>query len=214
MSIVKAIFQILCTLLLVLLVVASQHAVSGFTAGELWGALCSHIRNDHSLLIWTAIIALQLGIMKWQGGLWNIIFCWLSLLLIAGLVMLAAGPSAAVTAPVYAVIESAGYTDVTAKYPLIYWLLPLLWFLACLCAGDQVRVFLTAIICYALWLLLSWLFGLGVQTWLSMGEPAPAQLATLFRNHLWIVSVLPGIFILIYATLVALLEACLSRRSK
>ncbi len=214
MNIAKAVFRVICAVLFTLLVLACSDACSGLTAGELWSGLKTAATEHHEWLMWSAIAALQLVLMRWLGGLWNVVFSLLSILLMAELVMLAGNLQAAITAPLYAELADAGAGDIVSRYPVAYWLIPVLWFIACLCAPNQVRVFITAVVCYLLWLLLSWLFILGVTTWLGMGEPAPAQLASLFSASPWLTAAVPGCFLFIYAELMALFEACLSSRKK
>jgi hypothetical protein len=47
-----------------------------------------------------------------------------------------------------------------------------------------------------------------------MGEPAPAQLAELFRAHSWLPAALTGLFLLVYALLMAIFESFLRGRKK
>ena len=213
----KAIFQVICIVLFVWLVLACRDGSTGMTSAELWENLTQLGPTGGEVLMWGAIIALQLSVMKWMGGVWNILFSLLSMLLMGELVMIAAGLQGAVTTPVYTELQAAGFADIGEKFPVIYWLLPLLWFTACLCARDQVRVFITAIVCYLLWLVLTMLCNLMVTAWLGTTDPAPAQMADVFRNSPWLTAALPGAFLLIYAGLMALFEACiphLPRRKK
>ena len=211
MAIVKTVFQILLLILLVMLATACCDATAGLTADELWKNFHNVLTSPPTGYAWIIIIALQFFAMKWLGGVWNVIFSIMSFLLLAELMMIAGGLEMAITSKLFALVKSAGYTDITAKFPVIYWLVPVLWLLSCFCAKDQVRVFLTAICCYALWLLLSWLLCLGVDTWLSMGKPQPENLAETFRTAPWLTSALPACFLLIYALMMAVFEACLKR---
>lgn len=214
MKMAKAALQVICTVLFLLLALACCGAADGLTTGELWNTLQESAVSRCNLLMWCGILALQLVLMRWLGGVWNVVFSLLSIALMAELVMLAGGMKAAVTTPLYPLMSDAGLAQLTSAYPVLYWLIPTSWFIACLCARDQVRVFITAVACYLLWLLLTWLLSLGVNTWLGMGEPAPEQLANLFRAYPWLPSAIPGAFLLIYAELMAVLEACLPKIKK
>ncbi len=211
MAIVKTFFQVLLLILLVMLASACQDAVTGLTTDELWKNFLNTLCSSPAKYAWIIIIALQFYAMKWLGGVWNVIFSLMSFLLLAELVMIAGGLEAAITPKLFALMKAAGYADITVKFPVIYWLVPVLWLLSCFCAKDQVRVFLTAICCYALWLLLSWLLCTGVDTWLSMGRPQPEKLADTFRVAPWLTSALPACFLLIYALMMAIFEACIKR---
>lgn len=214
MKIAKAAFQVLCAVLFTLLVLACSDADRGLTAEGLWNGILSAATEHTEWLMWGAIAALQLVLMRWLGGLWNVVFSLLSVLLMAELIMLAGNLQAAITTPLFNELSAAGAGDIVSRYPVAYWLIPMLWFISCLCAPNQVRVFITAVVCYLLWLFLSWLVTLGVNTWLGMGEPAPAQLASLFSASPWLTAAIPGCFLLIYAELMAIFEACLGSRRK
>lgn len=211
MAIVKTFFQVLLLILLVMLATACHDATAGLTADELWKNLLNTLTSPPTVYAWIIIVVFQIFAMKWLGGVWNVIFSIMSFLLLTELVMIAGGLEAAITPRLFTLVKAAGYADITAKFPVIYWLVPVLWLLSCFCAKDQVRVFLTAICCYALWLLLSWLLCIGVDTWLSMGEPQPEKLADTFRMAPWLTSALPACFLLIYALLMAIFEACIKR---
>ncbi|MBQ7023412.1 MAG: hypothetical protein IJN29_07520 [Akkermansia sp.] len=212
MKLAKAALQLICTVLFLLLALSCCGATDGLTTGELWNTLQETAVRHANILLWCGILALQLVLMRWLGGIWNVVFSLLSIALMAELIMLAGGMQAAVTAPCYDLLSEAGLAQLTTAYPVLYWLVPTLWFLACLCAHDQVRVFITAVACYLLWLLLTWLLSLAVNTWLGMGDPAPEHLANLFRAYPWLTSAIPGAFLLIYAELMAVLEACLPKK--
>lgn len=214
MKILMALFRILCSVLLVLLVLACKDATAGLQAGELWQQLTAHAVSDWQVLAWAAGIALVLSLVRSLDIAWNVIFSALTFLLMTELILIAAGMSAAITPQLYALVDSAGYAGVLNQYPVFWWLIPSLWLLGCLCARNQVAVFLTGVVCYGLWLLLTWLLALGVNTWLSMGEPAPAQLAELFRAHSWLPAALTGLFLLVYALLMAIFESFLRGRKK
>lgn len=211
MAIVKTSSQVLLLILLVMLASACQDAVTGLTSSELWKNFLNMLSNSPAKYGWIIIIALQFLAMKWLGGVWNVIFSIMSFLLLAELVMIAGGLEAAITPKFFELMKAAGYADISVKFPVIYWLVPVLWLLSCFCAKDQVRVFLTAICCYALWLLLSWILGSSVDTWLSMGRPQPEGLAASFRMAPWLSSALPACFLLIYALMMAIFEACIKR---
>ncbi len=211
MAIVKTFFQVLLLILLVMLATACHDATAGLTADELWKNFLNTLTSPPTVYAWIIIVVFQIFAMKWLGGVWNVIFSIMSFLLLTELVMIAGGLEAAITPRLFTLVKAAGYADITAKFPVIYWLVPVLWLLSCFCAKDQVRVFLTAICCYALWLLLSWLLCIGVDTWLSMGEPQPEKLADTFRMAPWLTSALPACFLLIYALLMAIFEACIKR---
>lgn len=211
MAIVKTSSQVLLLILLVMLASACQDAVTGLTSSELWKNFLNMLSSSPAKYGWIIIIALQFFAMKWLGGVWNVIFSIMSFLLLAELVMIAGGLEAAITPKFFELMKAAGYADISVKFPVIYWLVPVLWLLSCFCAKDQVRVFLTAICCYALWLLLSWVLGSGVDTWLSMGRPQPEGLADSFRMAPWLSSALPACFLLIYALMMAIFEACIKR---
>lgn len=211
MAIVKTSSQVLLLILLVMLASACQDAVTGLTSSELWKNFLNMLSSSPAKYGWIIIIALQFFAMKWLGGVWNVIFSIMSFLLLAELVMIAGGLEAAITPKFFELMKAAGYADISVKFPVIYWLVPVLWLLSCFCAKDQVRVFLTAICCYALWLLLSWVLCAGVDTWLSMGRPQPEGLADSFRMAPWLSSALPACFLLIYALMMAIFEACIKR---
>lgn len=210
MKAVKAIFQVLCAVILVLVGVAYTMTSPFPTVEEMWSALVNITRHHWQLAFWTAVLALQLVAMKWLGGVWNVLFSLLTVLLMATLVSIAGDFKTALTPQVYEVLQSYTGGNNLVQMLTIF----TLWFLACYCAQDQVKVFVTAVVCYLLWLLLTWLLTMGVNTWLGMGEPAPAQLATLFRNTPWLPAALPGAFLLIYAELMAIFDACFSRRKE
>lgn len=210
MKILMALFRILCTILLVLLYLACKDAVSGLSADELWQRLTAHAVSDWQILAWAAGISLVLSLVRSLDIVWNVVFSALTFLLMAELVLIAAGLPAAITPHLHAYLaESGNFTGEIGNYPVFWWLIPSLWLVACLCARNQVAVFLTGVVCYGLWLLLTWLLTLGVNTWLSMGEPAPAQLADLFRAHSWLTAALTGTFLLVYALLMAVFESFL-----
>lgn len=214
MKAAKAIFQVVCIILFVWVAMACRNGSDGLTSGELWDGLANPGTSGGEVLVWGAIIALQLAVMKWLGGVWNVLFSLLSMLLMGELVMLAAGLPSAITTPVYTELQAVGLADISEKLPILYWLIPTLWLLACLCARDQVRVFITAVVSYLLWLILTLLCNLGVTAWQGTANPAPEQLADVFRNSPWLSAALPGAFLLIYAVLMALFEACIPHFSR
>lgn len=209
MKILVALFRILCSVLLVLLVLALQHITCSMTFGELWQQITAHASADWQILAWTAGIALVLSLVRSLGVVWNVIFSLLTFMLMAELVMIAAGPEAAFTPQICKLIDAAGYIK---TIPDVVWLVPLLWLVGCLCARNQVSVFLTAVVCYLLWLLLTWLLTLGVNTWLGMGRPSPEMIADLFRGNSWLPAAITGTFLLVYALMMAIFEAFLRRK--
>lgn len=209
MKILVALFRILCSVLLVLLALALQHITCSMTFGELWQQITAHANADWQILAWAAGVALVLSLVCCLGIVWNVIFSLLTFMLMAGLVMIAAGPEAAFTPQICKLIDGAGYIK---TIPDVVWLVPILWLVGCLCARNQVSVFLTAVVCYLLWLLLTWLLTLGVNTWLSMGRPAPEMLADLFRGNSWLPAAITGTFLLVYALIMAIFEAFLRRK--
>lgn len=214
MKLVKAVFQVICAILFLLLVLACSGATTGLTTSDLCESLTKIATPENKILFWGSIILLQLAAMKWIDGLWNIVFSLLSIMLMAELVMIAGGLQPAVSTPLMTELQNIGATGIVKQYPAAYWLIPTLWMIACLCAREQARVFITAVICYLLWLLLTWLGAMGVSTWLSMGEPAPRRLADLLRENPWLTAAVPGFFLLVYAVLTALFETCLPRSKK
>lgn len=214
MTMVKAVFQVIFAILFLLLAQVCCNATNGLTTANLIEGLQQVANADNTVLLWGSVVILQLAVMRWLGGVWNVIFSLLSIALMVELVAIAGGVEAAVTAPLYAELKGMGLADITKLYPAAYWLIPTLWLLACLSARDQVRVFITAVVCYLLWLLLTWLGAMGTSTWLSMGEPAPEQLADIARANPWLPSAVPGFFLLVYAELTAIFEACLPHRKK
>lgn len=211
MKILVALFRILCSVILVLLALALQHVTCSMTFGELWQQLTAHACSDWQILAWAAGAALVLSLIRCLGIVWNVIFSLLTFLLMAGLVLIAAGPEAAFTPQICKLIDAAGYIK---QMPDILWLIPVLWLVGCLCARNQVSVFLTAVVCYLLWLLFTWLLTLGVNTWLSMGKPSPEMIADLFRGNSWLPAAITGTFLLVYALMMAIFEAFLRRKKK
>ena len=209
MKILVALFRILCSVLLVLLALALQHITCSMTFGELWQQITAHACADWQILAWAAGAALVLSLIRSLGIVWNVIFSLLTFMLMAELVMIAAGPGAAFTPQICKLIDAAGYIK---QMPDILWLIPVLWLVGCLCARNQVSVFLTAVVCYLLWLLFTWLLTLGVNTWLSMGKPAPEMIADLFRGNSWLPAAITGTFLLVYALMMAIFEAFLRRK--
>ena len=210
MKILVALFRILCSVLLVLLALALQHITRDMTVGDLWQQLTAHAGSDWQILAWAAGAALVLSLIRCLDIVWNVIFSLLTFLLMAYLVLIAAGaPDAALTPQLATLLDSAGYIK---QVPDILWLIPVLWFISCLCARNQVAVFLTAVVCYLLWLLLTWLLSLGVDTWLSMGKPSPEMLADLFRGNSWLPAAITGTFLLVYALMMSIFEAFLRRK--
>ncbi len=215
MKILMALFRILCSVLLVLLFLACKDVAAGLQAGELWQQLTTHAVSDWQVLAWAAGISLVLSLVRCLDIAWNVIFSALTFLLMAELVLIAAGLPAAITPQLHAYLAEVGnFTGEIGNYPVFWWLVPSLWLVGCLCARNQVAVFLTGVVCYGLWLLLTWLLTLGMNTWLSMGEPAPAQLAELCRAHNWLPAALTGTLLLVYALLMAIFESFLRRRKK
>lgn len=210
MKILVAIFRILCSVLLVLLALALQHITCGMTVGALWQQLTAHACSDWQILTWAAGVALILSLIRCLDIVWNVIFSLSTFLLMAGLVLIAAvDPEAACTPQLAKLLDAAGYIK---QVPDILWLIPVLWLMGCLCARNQVPVFLTAVVCYFLWLLLTWLLTLGVNTWLSMGKPSPEMLADLFRGNSWLPAAITGTFLLVYALMMSVFEAFLRRK--
>ena len=214
MTMVKAVFQVICAILFLWLAQVCSNVASGLTTPGLIEGLQQVVIVNNEVLLWGSVVILQLAAMRWLGGIWNVIFSLLSIALMVELVAIAGGVEAAITAPLFAELKAMGLAELDKHYPVAYWLIPTLWLLACLSARDQVRVFITAVVCYLLWLLFTWLGALGTTTWLSMGEPAPAQLADIARANPWLPSAVPGFFLLVYAELTAIFEACLPHQKK
>ncbi len=206
MKILLPLSRIIFTILLVLLVLACLNATTGLQAGELWQQLLAQAEANWQILAWTAGIAIVLSLVRALDITWNVVFCLLTFALMAELILITAGMKAAVTSPLYATIEAGGYTDIMSRFPVYWWLIPTVWLVACLCSRNQVTVFLTGVVCYALWLLLTWLLAATINMWLGMGRPSPESLATLFRNYVWLPSAMTGTFLLVYSLLMSLFE--------
>ncbi len=209
MKILMPLSRIIFTILLVLLVLACQNATTGLQAGELWQQLLAQAEINWQILAWTAGIAIVLSLIRALDIAWNVVFSLLTFALMAELILITAGMEVAITSPLYATIEAAGYTDAMSRFPVYWWLIPTVWLVACLYSRNQVAVFLTGVVCYALWLLLTWLLALTINMWLGMGRPSPESLAELFRNYVWLPSAMTGAFLLVYSLLMAIFESFL-----
>lgn len=205
----KPIFQVLC---LILFAVVGMSCVLGGTSLDCWRLWCGlqETFSSHRMdLLWAAALSLQLTLIKGTNAVWNLLFCLLSILFAAWLVTLAAGQGCALTSPLQEQLNAHMSGNLADSYPSALWLLPLLWFICCLCAKNQVRIFCTALLCYALWLGITALGMHGVQAWQAMENPPQADLLLSFTCCPWLIPAIPGLFLLIFALLMSLAEAFL-----
>lgn len=211
-NVIKPAAQIFC---LILLAVIAQACISGGSSLDAWRVKCGLeivAEEQRGMIFWVGVIALQLVAMQWAGAIWNVLLSLLTIILTAGLVMLAVSQKAAVTPVLYEQMNAFRLGDLLSLYPAALWLVPTMWFIACLCAQEQVRTFCTAIICYGLWLALSAACFIGLQHWQAMDNPPMADILRNFTCCPWLASALPGVFLLLFALLMALTEGLIPRK--
>lgn len=211
-SAAKTVFQVLFLIILFLIGMSCAYGGARLDAWRLWCGFMETVQGHREMLLWASVIALQFGIMKWTGALWNILFSLMSILLIAWLVMLSAGQEAAVTSVLYDQMDAMLLGNALSRYPALLYLVPVLWFVACLCAQEQVRTFCTALICYGLWHALTAAGTAGLRYWQAMENPPHADALQNFICCPWLTAAIPGCFLLLYALLMAASEAAFPRK--
>lgn len=208
----KTVFRILCLILLFIAGMACAYGGTRLDSWRLWCGLKITLLDHQQTLLWAAVFALQAGVMKWTGAIWTVLFSLLSFLLLAWMVMLTAGQEAAVTSLLYEQMDAVQLGDVLSRYPVMLYLVPILWFMACLCAREQVRTFCTALICYGLWHALTTACLAGIQRWQAMEQPPCADILQNIACCPWLAAAIPGCFLLLYALLMAAGDAVFPRR--
>lgn len=180
---------------------------NGLSAADFFAGVTKAVQGDYECLISLVIISLQLCLMRWDKGVFNVALCVLSFALIAELVCIILGPKIALTAPLQHLLVAEGIPNAPSTFSALYWLIPLLWMLVLTRAGAQVRIFCTAIFCYLAWIALTPLFCELVDYWKNYSADVMPQVLDIYRNAAWMESVTIGGFLLLYALFLSLMEA-------
>lgn len=208
----KTFFQVFFLILLVIIGMSCAYGGTRLDSWRLWCGFRITVLDHQQALFWVAAFALQAGLMKWTGAVWNVLFSLMSFLLLAWMVMLTAGQEAAVTSLLYEQMDAVQLGNIASRYPVMLYLVPVLWFIACLCAQEQVRTFCTALICYGLWHALTAACLAGIQSWQAMEQPSCADILQNIACCPWLAAAIPGCFLLLYALLMAAGEAAFPRK--
>ena len=180
---------------------------NGLNTADFMSGITAAVQGNYECLIGLVIISLQLCLMRWDKGVFNIGLCVLSFLLMTELVYIILGPKIALTAPLQNLLTAEGMPNVLSSFSSLYWLIPVLWMLTLTRAGAQVRIFCTALLSYLAWVILTPLFSEVVEYWKNFGKDVMPQVLDLFRNAPWMESATIGAFFVLYALFISLMEA-------
>lgn len=151
-------------------------------------------------------VILLLTFLRALGCVWNGIFCIASFALLAEVGLYHIGFSA-LPESLRQMAASLGLGELSSSYPVLHIGLPLLWLVSGLCSTNAIRIALTSICCYLLWLLCAaGLSGLA-QMWETMQNPPFPDLLAQLKELRWWTAALPGTFFFFYAFFMSLFEA-------
>ena len=202
------IVQSICLAILAFVIYAGCCGYNnGLNTADFMSGITAAVKGNYECLIGLVIISLQLSLMRWDKGVFNVGLCVLSFLLMAELVYIILGPKIALTAPLQNLLVAEGMPNVLSSFSVMYWLTPLLWMMALTRAGAQVRIFCTAMFCYLAWIALTPLFCELVEFWKNYSSDVMPQVLDIYRNATWMESVTIGGFLLLYALFISLMEA-------
>lgn len=200
--------QFICLSVLIFVFYAGYCGYNdGLSTADFFSGVTTAAQGNYEYLIGLAIISLQLCLMRWDKGVFNVGLCLLSFLLMAELVCIILGPKIALTAPLQNLLAAEGMPNAPSAFSSLYWLIPALWMLTLTRAEAQVRIFCTAMLSYLAWIILTPLFSDVVAYWKDFGKDVMPQVLDLYRNAPWMESATIGAFFVLYALFISLMEA-------
>ena len=202
------IVQSICLSILAFVIYAGYCGYNnGLNTADFMSGITAAVQGHYESLIGLVIISLQLSLMRWDKGVFNVALCVLSFALMAELVCIILGPKIGLTAPLQHLLMTEGIPNAPATFSSLYWLIPVMWMLTLTKANAQVRIFCTAMICYLAWIVLTPLFCELVDFWKNYSSDVMPQVLDIYRNAAWMESVTIGGFLLMYALFISLMEA-------
>lgn len=149
---------------------------------------------------------LLLTLLRALGWVWNGLFCIATFALLAECGLYHIGLSA-LPSSLWQEASAWGLADFSASYPILHSAIPLLWLISGLCSTNPIRIALTGLFCYLLWLLLSAGFIGLEQMWLASQNPPFPELLAQLRQIPWWTAALPGAFLFFYSFFYSLFMA-------
>ncbi len=198
----------LCLLLLLCVTVLYLDGAPNRTPSDL---LDEAVTKLPSLLLQRGVLGiagviLLLTFLRALGCVWNGIFCIASFALLAEVGLYHIGLSA-LPESLRQMASCLGLGELSSSYPVLHSGIPLLWLVSGLCSTHAIRIALTSLCCYLLWLLCAaGLSGLA-QMWETMQDPPFPDLLALLKEVRWWTAALPGAFFFFYAFFMSLFEA-------
>lgn len=156
---------------------------------------------------------LLLALLRALGCVWNGIFCIATYALLVELGLYHIGLSS-LPSSLWPEAAAWGLADFSGSYPILHKGIPLLWLISGLCSTSPIRIALTGLFCYLLWLLASAGFIGLEQMWHASENPPFPELLAQLREIPWWTAALPGAFLLFYSFFMALFEAMIPKPSK
>ena len=171
-------------------------------------ALCSVLGGINTTTVLLAVIVL-LGIFSCTRILeatWNVLFCASILLLLAGGLYTAFGPTIALPNAIYHNEAVNQLCQALPSYQVGVAIVSLIFVAGWLCAAACVRVAITAVVSYGLWYAITEFFSYIVYLWANSPEPAMPEVLNMIQSTPWVLAAVPAAFFLIYALLMAFFE--------
>ncbi len=144
---------------------------------------------------------------------WNVLFCASILILLAGGLYTAFGPSVALPNAIYHNEAINQLCQALPGYQVGIAIVSLIFIAGWLCASASVRVAITAVVSYGLWYGITEFFSYVVYLWASSSEPAMPEALNMIQGTPWVIAAVPAAFFLIYALLMAFFETFIDHRS-